>query len=512
MINQPIFINTYQKGSQENANLGIGKLVGVETYSKKGVAQLSRIAVKVSGNVVTGRVDYIVVSDDEDIIYAQDNDGEVYQSTDAGNTWNNISSGTAGNGNGLVWYEGFLFSFIGTIIEYWDGATWNPFETGLENVDHPTFVFPNDNSVYFGNDDKVGKIGFGTAPVFDPGGTSGVDYFFSADRLQLPSLYRVRSISFLNINYVALGTSSPVNDQVADVILWNPTLSTFETPLRLYSQAQQGENGVMQLINRNNLLYAVTGGSHSVFETNGTTFRLIADISLHSDIRQIGGAQAQIPVFIRPRSGAIDVLGNKLLTGVGTPGDIGDYPTGYGLFPVGVWSVAFTEDGEAVQCEYTISTGNVVGIARLEITAIKVLNSNKILVAWRDGNNTYGIDMISTNSFQTDIGTVFIESEMMEIGTPLEPAVIQTVQLNFPRLFLEGQVARINYRTAFNQNFTQLQTFTLGTDGPNTGQNSGYKNTTNPIGATKYVQFQIQMATNNTNIIWSPELRNVIVK
>ncbi len=198
------------------------------------------------------------------------------------------------------------------------------------------------------------------------------------------------------------------------------------------------------------------------------------------------------------------------MTGTGTPGDIVDYPTGFGLFPVGVWSVAFTEQGEAIQCEYTISTGNTTGVTRLEITAIKCLNSNKTLIAWRD-NNTFGIDMVSTNNFQNDISTVFIESEMMEIGTPLEPATAQTIQLNIPRAFLTGQEVRINYRTAFDQDFSLLESFTLAADGSNTGMNSGYKNTKNPIGATKFLQLQLQMATGTPNIIWSPEIRNIII-
>lgn len=509
MISKPIFINEYEKGARENANIGTGKLVGVETYSKKGVAQLSRDTVKVSGAVVTGRVETFAVASTT-LIYAQDNDGEVYRSTNAGITWTNISSATAGAGNGLFFYEGYLFAFVGTTLEYYDGS-WHNFKTGLQNLYHPSFTFPNDNSVYFGNGNLVGKLGFGTATTFNPAGAAGVDYFYVNSRLTLPSFYRVRSISFININFVALGTSSPSNDQVADVILWNPTLSTFETPLRLYSNAQEGENGVIQLINRNNLLYAVTGGSHSVFETNGTTFRLVADISLHCDIRKPTGAQAQVPIFLRPRPNAIDVLGNKLLTGNGTPGDIGDYPTGYGLFPVGVWSIAFTEEGEAVQCEYTISTGNTTAVTRIEISAIKCLNSNQTLIAWRDGSNTYGIDLVSTNNFQNDISTVFIESEMFEIGTPVEPATPKNIQLNLPRLILAGQSIKVNYRTAFDQDFTTLQTFTTA-DGPNTGQNSGYKITKHPIGATKFLQLQIQMATGSPNVIWSPELRNVIVE
>lgn len=510
-----LFLNSWQKGSSESANIGFGTFVGVETYSHKGVAQLTKDTVKVSGSVVTDLPLYcvIVVSG---VAYVQGDTGKVYAVTSVSSiydTWTDITnSGTSGDGHGLIYFQGYLFAFRGTTIEYYFGGSWTVWKTGITDDVSCPMIFPNDGFVYASNGSRVIKFGFGTAVAFNPAGVSGTDYFYSpnwggtSQTGLLPSFYQITSMSFLPSNYIALGTSSPYNPAVADLILWNPTLSTYETPLRVYSQAQIGENGIRQLINRNNVLYAITGGSHSIFSTNGTSFQLIADLSLYSNIRKTTGAQAQIPVFMSPRVSAIDVFGNKLLTGVSTPLSITSYPTGYGLFPCGVWTVAFGTEN-AIQCEYTISTGTTVAVNKQYIIGfLKCVGANQTLIGWKDGS-TYGVDLVSNTNYQNDIDAVSVESEMMEVGTPLTPETIQTIQLNMPRQLLPGQTVRFNYRTGFDQDYTPLTTGVFTSANNNDG---GYKIVANAIGATRFLQLQMQMAS-TTDLTYSPELRNIII-
>lgn len=523
----PLFINTFQKGSSENANIGFGTMLGVETYTKKGIVQLAKDSSKVSGNVVTDLPLYIVVVT-VNIMYIQGDTGKVYQTTDAGQSWTDISNGaSSGVGQGLAYFQGYLFAFRGGRIDYtpapaiaWT-TNWQPYSAapGIYSTTDivPTIIFPNDSALYFGNGRKVGKIFFGTAPTFDPA-TPTTGYYYSNNwgggstnnpapapsyGGLLPDLYLISSMSFLPTNYIALGTRSILNPLVSDIILWNPTLSTYETPLRLYSQGQFSQNGINQLINRNNVLYAVTGGSGSVFSTNGTSFNLVSDLSLYSNIRTTGGTQAQLPVFLKPRMGAIDVLGNKLLIGISTPLDISYYPSGYGLYPCGIWSVSFTDEGQSIQCEYVLSNHTTVAVNKqFEIGFIKCIGSNQILIGWKD-NTTYGIDLISTTEYQNTIGDTAIESEMLEVGTPLTPTVIPSIQINTPRLLTAGQSIKVNYRTGFDQNYTTIQTFT-------SADNPSYKITKNPIGSTRFLQLQLQMAS-TSDTTYSPEIRNVII-
>lgn len=507
-ISQPIFINEFAKGASENSSIGIGTLVGVETYTKKGVAQLTKDTIRVDGGVVTDLVTSFA-SKDSMTVFGQSAAGKVYRTTDAGTTWTDISPSTLGAGHGIAFYEGYLFAFRAGAIDYlstpygagnWTQG-WKTLSITSGFTSSSPFVFPGDNSVYFGDGILVGKIGLGTASVFNPAGSSGTDYFFDNARLVLPDFYTVNSISFLPPNYVVLGTGSTTNPEVADVIRWNPTLSTYETPLRLFST--QG-GGVEQLINRNNVLYAVTDGNHCMFETNGTTFNQVADFSLRTNVRSVNGGQLTQPIFMYPKPGAITIQGNKILTGISTQ----TVYSPYGYFPAGVWSVAFADDGKAIQCEYTISTGTVVAQNAYSIGALFSLPSLVTLIAWQDGTS-FGIDAVKIYDYQGDIADVIIESEMLEIGTPLDPGIVQNVQLNLTRKLVAGQTITVNARTSFDQDFALVKTFDPAVDGSSTG----YKVTKNAIGATRFVQFQIKMATSaGATAQLTPEIRNIIIE
>lgn len=507
---KPIFVNSFQKGSSENANIGFGAFVGVETYSKKGVAQLTKKSTKVSGSVVTDLVLYYA-SLSESNIFAQGDTGKVYKSTDSGSTWTDISPGVLGAGNGLVFFDNVLYAFRNGNIDYhkapYDGSAWvQGWKTGLFTQGNCPFIYPNSRGFYFGNGYKLGILRQQTTgTAIDPATAS--TYFYDNAIFQLPSIYQINCLSFLPPNKLMLGTGPSgqgTDSQIADIISWDTiSLNLFGAPLRLFSQAGASQGGVKQLINRNNILYAVTGGNHAVFETDGSTFNLVDDISLYTTGRTSAtGAQSTSPIFLDQKPQGIAVMGNKLYTGVCT--SILSTPNGYGYFPLGVWSIAFTE-GTPVQCEFTISTGTIVS-NDFRIGALYPLSQSQMLISWKD-SSTYGIDKTEFTTFQNNADVVIMESEMMEIGTPLDPTTIPTIQLNLTRKLVAGQTLSVYYRTSFDQDYALLQTFTSTTDGSDTG----YKVQKNPIGATKFVQFQIHMSTSSPNEAFTPELRTLVI-
>lgn len=506
MSQQTLFINQWAKGSQENANLGIGTLLGVENYNVKGVARLTKDTTKISGTTVTD-LPVFFAQKDNDTVFIQGDTGKVYKYIISTNTFTDISAATLTGGRGLVFFDGVLYAFQTTTIDYcvspYGAANWTQgWKTGLSDNPHTAFIYPSAFGFYFCNGNKIGILQqASTGTAIDP--TNAATYNYSASIFTLPALYTTTCLSFLPPGQLMIGTGSATDQTVADIIGWD-TISTnkFSPPLRLFSQAQRGENGIKQLINRNNILYAVTGGNHSVFATNGSTFNLVADLSLYSNIRTTGGAQSQVPVFMNPRIGAIDIFGNKLLTGVSTPGSISYYPASTGLYPAGVWSIAFSDEGESVQCEYTISTNTTVALTTYTIGAIKCIGANQSLIGWRDGS-TYGIDLVSTTDYQNTIGNVAIESEMMEVGTPLDPDVIPTIQVNVPRPLITGQTITVNARSGFDQDYALVQSFTSA-DG------NSLKITKNAIDAVKFLQLQVQMASTDS-VTTTPEIRNIII-
>lgn len=549
-MSQPqTFINKFATGATENSNIGIGTMVGINTYDKKGVLQLAKDTIQstYTGFANFGSMPKFVAIENDAVSVPKISTialtpagtyWHLYYSSDLGQTWYDSGSGFANDAShtphGLIYYEGYYLLFIGTYIwQYTDptspSGSISTTMSGLADVDHPTFIFPNDNAVYFGNGNLMGRIGKVGTTTFNPNGTIKVDYTFSVDYLgfALPASYNINCISFLLPNYLALGTGG-VNgvSQIADVVLWNPTLSTYETPLRLYTRGSS--YGISQIINRNNTLYAVTSGNMALYETNGVNFSLIADFSLRSNIRKVGGTESNLPVFIFPQNNSITLLGNKMLIGMGTPASP-NYPSNYGLFPCGIWTVAFADgggigeisygiNGTAVQCEYVISTNTTVATnASFQIGFILPITGNSAIYSWTDGTN-YGIDYTSTTNFQNNIGSVIIESEMMEIGSPVTLNTIGNLQWNLVRNLMTGQTLSTYYRTGFDQDFTAVASPDLSS-GVITGTSSSksyFPITGHQIGQTNYLQFQLHMATvptatDATIATYTPQLRNFII-
>lgn len=558
-----LFINKFQKGSNENANLGMSNLVGIDVYTKKGVAILAKKSTTVSTGF-TGYPTFIDTSASGSYIWAQCSDGSVLYTSDGGSNWQatNAAWPGGGSGNGLIFFQNFMFAFTDTKIYYWKdtgtvsgtnptAGAWVDWTTtkalgALQNFAtnpisglHFPFLFPNNRGVYFGNGGAGGvsaavastcTIGFfgqvGTT-LFNPGGTRGTDFYWDSGILPLPSFtYNIGSIDFLPPSQLAFSAFAYQNPaQGSDLITWD-TISAgkFSPPLRIYSNSLSNTTataGIKQLYSRNQVLYAVTGGNHTIYETNGSTFNLLEDIGLYSNVRTSGGAEADYPVYFNSFPSAICVVGNKLLTGVAPSTNTSTYPpASNGIFPVGVWSVAFAKDGShSTQCEFIlpineslVSPSGTNNYAK--ITAIRAIpqiggGTSQVAVgfAYNDATfpNTYGVALVDLFNYIDNIAYTAIESELFEIGTFLNPQVVNNIEINLAKKLLTGQTIDISYRTTKDSAWSVIDTYT------GDGTKNYYALTKNPIGATQFIQLLVRMATNSANAKFSPQLRTVIL-
>ena len=561
-----LFINKFEKGTQENPSIGYGAMVGYDMYSKKGIAQLAKKSTCVYDLESGGLGEYphfFAVSGLGTTWWMLSNLGNVYYASSASaSNW--ISAGfptgaTGGvSGNGMINFQNYMFVFTNTNIYYTasntpTAGTWvnwtdtkslgvlaSPSDVSSSPITalHYPFLFPSNRGVYFGNASSNGVVGFwgqnGTT-TFDPAGTAGTGFLYNNTAFSPPSnTYITGVINFLPPNNLAIASYAFQDPASADLITWDTVSSNkFSPPLRLPSAQQANSagvpinSGIKQMVNRNQVLYAVSGGNHTIYETNSANFNLIDSLNLYSNVRGTGGAETNLPPFFNSYPQAITVMGNKILTGVSTPPNNSLYPTG-GIFPFGVWSIAFHDDGtKSTQCEFTLPTIFTGGVAQTvivsptgansyaKITSLMPVSTNKLLVGYRfynanlgsvgSGIACSGIALVDTTAFIDDITKTSMESPMWEIGTSLNPQAVNNIETILAKPLLTGQTIDISYRTSLASDWTILDTFT------GDGTKNNYPITKNPIGAVQYLQLRVRMATGGSNTTDSPYLRNVIV-
>jgi hypothetical protein len=570
-----IFINKFQKGSEENSNLGMGNIVGFDTYSKKNVLRLSKKSTTITTNF-TSYPTFVDFTQGGTYTWVQCANGSILYSDDGGGTFTAtdtsamVSAGA--HGNGMIFFQNFMIAFTDSAIWYWqDSGSPNP-NTGsypasgawvnwtagktlgalqIFGADpiwaiHFPFLYPNNRGVYFGNGgaggispataqtSSVGFFGQVAQTTFNPAGAINTDFLWNNGILQLPSYtWIVGSINFLPPTRLAIAVNKGNEPaQGSDVITWDTVSSNkFDPPLRIFSNINASgvgtiSAGVKQLYNRNQVLYAVTGGNHSIYETNGSSFNLLEDISLYSNIRATAGGETDLPIFFNSFPSAITVVGNRLLTGVAPMTSTATYPTATnGFFPVGVWSIAFNKDGShSTQCEFPIPLGfNATTPTAtgdfLKITCIKPINTvststKHILIgfAYKSGATTlYGVSLVDLFKYNDDIAFSTIESELFEIGTFLSPKQIGNIEINFVKKLQTAQIFDLAYRTGIEQNWTVIpyEGNTNAVVGDNT--KNSYSYTSNPIGSVQFIQFRFRMATDSTVATNSPELRTIVI-
>ncbi len=408
-------------------------------------------------------------------------------------------------------------------------------------------MYPNSRGVYFGNggaggtsnavtttlgaSTTVGFFGQVGTTIFNPAGTINVDFAWNNGILSLPSTtYSVASIDFLPPSSLAISLVAFTNPaQGADLITWD-TVSTnkFSPPLHIYSNSiADGTTfaGIKQLYNRNQVLYAVTGGNHSIYETNGSSFNLVEDIGLNSNVRSYNGGELDYPVYFDGYPQAICVVGNKLLTGISTSVNTAVYPPNslntVGLFPLGIWSIAFDKNGgHTLQCEYVIQSGFEGNTSPAttgsygKITCIRSVpqqgSSTTIMAGFSLKNNVAstdlnGVILIDLYKYIDNKGFTAIESELFEIGTAINPQVVNLIEINLVKKLLAGQTIDISYRISQDQDWTVIDTYV------GDGTTNYYHTDKNPIGATQFIQLRVRMETGSPNQNSSPQLKTVIL-
>ena len=517
MDNKPIYITDFT-GQSENTSVGAGVSVGLDLFTTKTVARLSRKMNKQSGSVVT-HLPIGCTIDNSGKIYVQDEQGNVYRSIDQGVTWTSIISSFAG-GKGIVVWEDYLFSFTPSDINIYGPLSGSPSLTlnwwtttaaqsslqNAPNINHYPFVYAQ--VMYFCNGKYIGFLEYIGGPLgtFDPTVAPGITYKASSTRFSLSDYYIAQTIGLLPPGSFGIGVSNAVNPSQSDIVVWNGiSTSNYVNIVTLPGAA----NPVIQLATKNGILYAVTDKEHGIYTFNGYSAQLVDRLALRMSNRTAGGAQYTTRLASTIRPSAIDFLGPELLTGgCNFPSPVTQI-SGTGLYPYGIWSVNL--ENKTIGTRYPLSHGDINAqyTTDYEIGFIKVISNNAVLCGWQKGA-TYGIDLLDSQNYIDNPDTVFLESSLYLAGTRLVPRTFSTFEFNLIAPLNSGEEIQFYWRTTTAMDYQSFGAIGQFTQSNMNGELAGAIQQL-PFQNVRYIQIGAKISTGSaTNL--TPQFRDAILK
>jgi len=488
---KPLVISNPQIGIGPSPHLGYADMRNMDISSIPGIAKLNNAMDLKSSTTVVGTPQWMVRNPATPAeVYALDSGGKVYKSDDSGASWALMTGFTSGgHGNGLVIFKNYLIvardafldicgdgSATGITNANWSNS-WQAIDSDL--LWHPMIISKNDGKMYGGAGKYVFSLEEVAGQTFAPG--TGATFTYTQKALDLPSRYRIKCLDELGNNLMCgtwQGATTPA--RIAEIYPWDRSSTSFGQPIVME------ENGVHAIKNINQTLFILAGTEGRIYSSQGLIANLIGQIP-----RSIVDTGGSIPLTYFP--GAIANFKSKLFFGLGSSSVIDG---------MGTWSLLQTSKGNILNLEHGISSGNWGVSAAIQIGAILPMDTDKLLVGFKD--TTYGIDLTNTATFYTSYAG-YIISPFYNVGTNLKPRQFSQLEFQLARLLRTGEGIKIEYRTNLTASFTEIGTYIFS--GTVTSTVEIIKavlshNVTANIPASEFIQIKISPTGSETTLEW----------
>ena len=438
-----ILANYWQLPISSQVNItstGTGTMVSIDMDKIKFFDKTTGVALDASGRAW-------------DTQYAANSGGYKYHYIGNDITTTNLNT----NGNGLIYYRGYLFLFYNSRICYlayspggivagssWQNA-WNPLTGGLDNT---VDVFNSSNTAYYSHEtilandqdlvyicDTVYLVAFGkvlnNAVTFDP--TNPATYTWIKQVMSLP--FNEQAICLEQ-----LGSSILIGGIYNLLYSWNQIDPSPTTPLKI------SDNYIYHLMTVNTNTYIFAGRRGRIFVTSGTQAQEYIKMPDHIS----GGID---PIYLW---GNCAYNKNQLYFGViATNNDKTALtaPTNYS----GMWAVDITTDGLRVATLQTNTSATVDAI----YAASGAQSGFGTQTAWTDGTS-HGVD--TTTSVPYTSYNSYIETDIIPVGQFLNKKTFENVEFKLSFPLVSGEGIKISYRTNRSQSYNLVgETTTAGT-------------------------------------------------
>lgn len=390
---------------------------------------------------------------------ALDSNGRVWSNQASNNYYSfmgNSVSGTTGlsstNGNGLCWFNGYLFVFydssicylpwtIGTIVtgawvNEWNPATAAPdpgvqiFNTGygIHNP-HAAIVAVNDGGLYITDSNYVASLLVNSGSTFNP--ASGSTYTWAKKAVTMPTGDVMNCLTELGDQLLIGGSQNAI-------YTWN-RLDTNRGLAILISDV-----GIYRLITVNTNAYAFAGKRGRIFVTNLSQAQLFLKMPDH-----ISGGLDPLITW-----GNVAYTRNQLYFGMSATNNQGSTITSYS----GLWAVDLTTNALRVTSIPTTETAGVTAVFSYNNQAVPGFG---LWYGWSTGS-TFGIDStLTAEAYPTY--TAYIETDLIPIGQFLKKKTFENVEFKLSIPLNTGEGIKIYARPYRSGAYTLLgETATAG--------------------------------------------------
>lgn len=429
--------------------------------SNKTSGAIMPISYQKFSSAITGYAKWLATNPKEQNLYAYCSDGKVfsYDLNLANETL--IGTPTSGAGNGMAYYNNYLYFTTPTDVARYGPLNGSPTltqnfwvttlaKTALVNTTYPSLngdVMPNhpmhvhgDNFLYFGDfADGQGLIHkIRTKKVTNEGDK---DDFSAYGAFVLPFGFMPTAIESYDTDLIvtAIQTNSAlVNQGRSAIFLINPLQATFyRGPVYLpdpIASAMMSNNGSTYVFSGN----AVAGGGMRVTKYDGGN---------------LFTQEVYLEEGMPPFAGAVSALGNRICWG------------GFTLNPqpsASVFSFGYKKQATTTKALHNIVNTTSVG-ANPKVTALLQSqqsnnNTNRFVVAWKD-DSTRGIDKLADT---TPVYNCVFTSDFFEIGTGF---FIKKIRIPFattlaagmtvtPVIYLDDASSSITLNTINSSNYS----------------------------------------------------------
>lgn len=493
---KPIVIDNFQKGVSKSPYTGFSAMVNLNIGVDGAISQNRTLATRTA---YSGFVRFMEI----------DSDGNIWELTSQGKLYKN---GTIVTGNtvigtddlnhqygcGLAVYNGYVYVSTYVYVERYNiaGGTW---ETAWQSYTDTTsrigfhpMVVGVDDVLYIAHGNYIASYN----------GTT-----WTEKKCTLPKNNIIRSIVNYGDNIFA-GTQN-IRKSNADIYSWDRQSNLADLAVRI------NENGVNQMIVKNNTIYVVCGEKGTIYSTVGTSANKLVSIADHIYTEDyingtyiLQGSKSKKllnPNYIysiTAHPGAIAIYGDKILIGYGSN------TSNQNTFPFGIWS--YNVSNGAMVLEYLTSVNRTSLSSWMDIGQIYLDPfSSTIYWSWRkyqDGTITYGNDNISNvddyGTYNNNYSNYFI-TNVYQVGLTYTKRTFNTLTVSMSHNLVSGQGIQIKYREKYGDTWITLGEFT----------DIGKSSKEFPFAVScETIQVRVEFKGATSPVYQTPELLSVVIK